>query len=48
MTGSRKGFDEMTKEEREKATANLMEIIQKRVGGLKELEERIKNAAKEK
>lgn len=38
----------MTKEERDKATANLMEIIEKRVGGLKELEERIKYAAKEK
>ncbi len=38
----------MTKEERDKATENLKELIEKRVGGLKELEERIEHAAKEK
>lgn len=38
----------MTKKERDKATANLMELIEKRVGGLRELEERIKHATKEK
>jgi hypothetical protein len=38
----------MTKEDLNKATANLMELIEKKVGGLRELEERIKHAAKEK